>query len=281
MTNKNILSYLVGLLVFVSFAMCNSPQTTHQTTVNTNQDSVDFAFKTKLKHAKGFTVTNHDTYKEIYVYHPLTGDTMGRYITCLNADDLPDNVKAKGQVIEVPAKTIACLSTTDVGCIEVLDVRDALIGCGSPEYVWDKQLQEKIKKGEIQEIGRGMGFNLEKIVSIMPNLLMQNFMDKTDVDGNLTKLGINVLYNNAWKEHSLLGRAEWLKFAALFFCKERKADSIFNKVEQEYYNIKAAAAKTNKKPRVMYGFDYKGTWYLPQNGTYVAQTIRDANVLYL
>ncbi len=272
--------HIVGLLFALSLLSCVQEQKSNSVAGFSLQDSLDFTFHTKLKYAKGFTVTNHDTYKEIYVYHPLTGDTMGRYITCLQAKNLPNNIKTKGQVIEVPAKSIACLSTTDVGCIKILDIRDKLIGCGSPQYIWDKQLEAKVKSGEIQEIGQGMNFNIEQIISVMPELLTQSFMDKTDVDGNLTKMGINVLYNNAWKEQTLLARGEWLKFIALFFGKERLADSIFNQVEQNYYAVKAIASQTDKKPRVMYGYDYKGTWYLPQNGTYVAQTIRDANAVF-
>ncbi len=277
MRNNTLFNSMIAILLISVMASCGNERAENASTNKQNQDSVDFAFHTKLKHAKGFTVINHTNYKEIYVTHPLTGDTMGRYITTLSKENLPDYIKAKGNVIEVPAKSIACLSSTETGCLGVLDLRDKLIGCGSPEHLWDKQLQKRIANGEITEIGRGMGFNIETIVAIMPELLMQNFMDKTDVDGNLTKLGINVLYNNAWKEHSLLGRAEWLKFMALFFGRERMADSVFNAVEKNYNDIKQAAANAKQTPTVMYGNDYKGTWYLPQNDTYVAQTIRDAN----
>lgn len=277
MTNKYSRTALLGILILTLIYACNNKVEKQTASNHLQQDSLDFAFHTKLKYAKGFTVTNHANYKEIYVTHPLTGDIMGRYITTLSADNLPDSVKAKGTVIEVPARSMAALSSTDIGCLEVLDIRDKLIGCGSPNNLWDKELQAKIARGEIKEIGRGMNFNIENIVAIMPEILIQNFMDKTDVDGNLSKLGINILYNNAWKEHNLLGRAEWLKFVALFFGRERMADSVFNIVEKNYHDVKAEAAKAKRKPTVMYGYDYKGTWYLPQNDTYVAQTIRDAN----
>lgn len=244
------------------------------------QDSIDFSFQTVLKHAKGFKVINHEAYKEIYVFHPITTDTLGKYITTLKGTILPDSIKIKGKVIEVPAANIACLSTTEVGSVEELDLREKLIGSGSPEYIWDKEIQKRIQEGKVKEIGRGMGFNLEKIVALAPELLMQNYMDKTDVDGNLSRIGVTVLYNNAWKEHSLLGRAEWIKFMALFFCKEQVADSIFKAVESNYKYVKERAARTQTKPTVMYGYDYKGTWYIPQDGSYVAQTIRDAHAVF-
>ncbi len=270
----------IGIVLLLLFSILTScTDTTKQKNsvqVNAN-DTLNFAFPTKLKYAKGFTVVNHKNYKEVAVTHPLTDSIMATYILTLSRTNLPDSIKNKGQVVQVPAKTIACLSTTHLGAVSLLGLRDKVIGCGSPEYVWDEKLQKRIKEGKIIEIGRGMGFNIEKIVSLTPDVLMQNFMDKTDVDGNLKRLGVTVLYNNEWKEHSLLARAEWLKFTALFFCKERQADSIFNQIDKNYNEVKAIAQTAKKRGAVMYGYDHKGMWYLPQNDTYVAQTIRDAN----
>lgn len=275
---------LYEILLFTSVLLClgGCKQQEKKTllTQTAQQDSLDFNFQTKLKYAKGFSVVNHKNYKEIYVSHPLTGDTMGRYITKLPNTLLPDSIKIKGQVVNVPAESLGCLSSTEIGCLAVLDIREKLIGCSSPDYVWDKGLSALIKEGKIKEIGRGHSFNTESIIALAPQLLMQNFMDKTDVDGNLSNSGITVLYNNAWKEQNLLGRAEWLKFVAIFFGKERMADSIFNQVEKNYKEVKELASHAEKKPTVMYGYDYKGVWYLPQNGTYVAEAIRDANAVF-
>ncbi len=276
-----ILYYLLATLVLSSgFISCKQAQRTDNNSTARQQDHLDFAFHTNLKHAKGFQVINHKDYKEVYVFHPLSGDTMGRYITTLAANKLHDSIKAKGQVIEVPVKSIACLSTTHIASIVGLNLRDKLLGCSSPEYIWDTVLNRRLQNGSLKEIGRGMSVNTEQIVDLMPQVLMQSFMDKTDLDGNLSNLGITLLYNNEWKEPALLGRAEWMKFTALFFCKERMADSIFNTVEQNYCAVKNAAAKASEKPKVMYGYDYKGTWYIPQNQTYVAQIFRDANAAF-
>lgn len=275
------LHLLFFALIFIALVSCKQEKKRDAKNLQiTNKDSLDFTFQTKLKYAKGFTVINHKNYKEIYVSHPLTGDTMGRYITKLPNTVLHDSIKSKGHVINVPAKTLGCLSTTEVGCLALLDIREKLIGCSSPNHVWDKELSDRIQKGEIQEISRGHTFSIENIIALSPELLMQNFMNKTDVDGTLTNAGITVLYNNAWKEQTLLGRGEWFKFVAMFFCKEQMADSIFNQIEKNYNEVKAIATTSETKSNLMYGNDYKGIWYLPQNGTYVSQTIRDANAIF-
>lgn len=240
----------------------------------------DFSFHTILRYADGFDVKNYSTHKEIYVFNPGGKDTLATYITAPYGTKLPDSIKGRGVFISVPVNTIACLSTTNVGGISILGLQEKLVGVSSPEYIWDEEIQKRVREGKVKEIARGMGFNIERIVELAPDLLMQNYMDRTDVDGKLSKLGINVLYNNAWKESTLLGRAEWLKFIALFFGKEQLADSIFNEVETSYEEIKAVARTAKSKPSVVYGSDYKGVWYLPQNQTYVAQTIRDANAIF-
>ncbi|PVX49999.1 iron complex transport system substrate-binding protein [Balneicella halophila] len=269
--------FLVLFLTQVIHIGCVKKQVEPKTIARKKSDSIDFAFQTEIKFAKGFKVINHARHKEIIVFHPETRDTLSVYITALHDTSLPDNIKTKGIHISVPAQTIACLSTTHVGAVEILNLHEKLIGAGTPEYIWDKKIQNRIAQGKIKEIGRGMGFNLEKIVALEPDILMQNYMDKTDVDGNLTNLGIAVVYNNAWREETLLARAEWLKLMGLLFGKEQMADSIFNKVVCNYNEIKNTASKAERKPTVMYGHDFKGVWYLPQDKTYSVEAIRDAN----
>lgn len=266
--------------LFLTFSCSQKSERVEEKQSITASNRTDFNYHTVLKYAEGFDVKNYPAHKEIYVFNPVGKDTLATYITALHGTELHDSIKNKGIFIPVPAKTIACLSTTSVGCVEILDLQEHLIGAGSPEYIWDEKIQKRIAVGKIREIGRGMGFNIESIVELAPDLLIQNYMDKVDADGNLSKLGIKVLYNNAWKERSLLGRAEWLKFVALFFCKEQLADSIFYEVERNYMQIKEVAKTASSRPFVMYGYDYKGVWYLPQDSTYVAQTIRDANAIF-
>ncbi len=274
---EKILNLLSAMLIASSLYACQSSSQSKKQEASEQADSLDFAFQTKLKYAEGFSVTKHKNYKLISVIHPVSKQVMARYITTLSRELVPDSLKSIAQIVEVPAKSIACLSTTQLSGLELLGLQDKLVGCASPKYVWDKAISQRVAEGKVEELGQGMNFNSEKIIALSPTLLMQSFMDKTDTDGKLSKLGIAVLYNNEWKEANLLGRAEWLKFTALFFCKEREADSIFNQIEQNYMEVKALASTAKTRPSVMYGYDYRGTWYLPQNDTYVAQTLRDAN----
>ncbi len=275
--SRHIIRLLSTLLIGASLYACQDGGQSSNKQELRQTDSLDFSFKTKLKYAKGFSITPHEGYKLIEVLHPITKQVMATYVTTLSKNLVPDSLKTRAKVVEVPAKTIACLSTTQLAALDLLGLHETLVGSASPQYIWNKKLSKRADEGKIKSLSQGMNTNVELIAALAPELLMQSFMDKTDTDGKLSKLGITVLYNNEWKEPNLLGRAEWLKFTALFFCKEHEADSIFNQIEQNYMEVKALAHTAKAQPKVMYGYDYRGTWYLPQNDTYVAQTLRDAN----
>ena len=50
----------------------------------------------------------------------------------------------------------------------------------------------------------------------------------------IEELHVPVVINAEYLEKHPLGRAEWIKFMALFFNKEKKADSVFVVIEKEY-----------------------------------------------
>ena len=88
--------------------------------------------------------------------------------------------------------------------------------------------------------------------------------------------GIPVVYNNEWMESSLLARAEWIKFIAVFFDKEKEADSIFNVVNESYQSVKAKAPVVKETPAIVSGSNFRGTWYMPGGNSFMAHLFADA-----
>jgi iron complex transport system substrate-binding protein len=87
---------------------------------------------------------------------------------------------------------------------------------------------------------------------------------------------VSVVYNNEWTENSLLARAEWLKFIATFFNKEKLADEIFNELEKKYFENKKNVINTSQKPSIIAGSNFKGTWYMPGGRSYMGNLFADA-----
>jgi iron complex transport system substrate-binding protein len=143
-------------------------------------------------------------------------------------------------------------------------------------------MRKRVNEGNITDLGIDKGMNIELLYSLHPDLVMGYTMSN-DL-GQLKKireLGIPVVINAEYLEKHPLGRAEWIKFVALFYNKEREADSIFNKIEEDYQSTLALAKQATKKPTVLSGIVYGDAWFMPAGKNYAAQLFSDAGMDYL
>ena len=241
-------------------------------------DSLDFAYPVTLTHAKGMQVVNHGGYKELFILGPVTGDTIGRYI--LYPRGKRPSLETTAQLIPIPARTLGCLSTTDVGVLPILGLRDVLVACSEPSNINDSLLHLKVEQGLIANIGQGMGRNTEQILATHPDVLLQSFSESTDKDQELIAAGISTITINNWQEESLLARAEWLKVIGLLFGRNAQADSVFRSIEARYQEACNLVASVQDTLPILYGIDYQGVWYIPSEGSYVASMLRDAKLRY-
>ena len=237
----------------------------------------DFNYEIKLHYSQQLIINNKDKYKDVIVLNPLSTDTLAHYIVALHDTQLPDSILTNQQVIRVPIQSIVCMSASHVGALEVLGLQKHLIGATFINGLWDTHINDRIAKGFIKEVGRGMGNSEEQIITLQPDLVTKNDHSKDVNEEELYKIGINTLFYNDWREVDLLGRAEWMKLVGLLFCKSQLADSIFTSTEHRYNAIKALAATAPSKPTVFVARDYRGVWFLPGNGSYIPSMIKDAH----
>jgi len=143
-------------------------------------------------------------------------------------------------------------------------------------------MRKRIDEGKVKDLGMDKSMNLELLATLKPSLVM-GYQMNNDL-GQLKKilaLGIPVVVNAEYLEKHPLGRAEWIKFMALFFNKEREADSIFRFIESEYLKTNALVKNTGHEPTVMSGIVYGDTWFLPGGQNYAAKLFDDAGYRYL
>jgi iron complex transport system substrate-binding protein len=76
-------------------------------------------------------------------------------------------------------------------------------------------------------------------------------------------------------EPTPLGRAEWLKFAALFFGREREAEALFAEVERGYLTLAARARAAAVKPAAFWATPTGANWSCSRND-WEAQLLADA-----
>ena len=243
------------------------------------------AVPTPIRFANGFKMDRFEKdITRIQVLSPWPeANSAFTYWLVPYAEDVPDSLALKGDVIiRVPVRKYVATSTTHIAALEALDELDKLQGFPGTDYISSKRARIKIDSGSIQELGANEALNTEMTLLLEPDVVFGFAIgDKNTGYQTLAQAGIPVVYNGDWTEHSPLGKAEWIRFFAPFFGKEKKADSIFLTIEKEYINATKLAAKAQKQPTVMSGALYKDVWYTPGGKSWAAQFIRDANARYL
>ncbi len=245
--------------------------------------SSNSADSTRIRYAKGFTVQQlNDHNKLVEVGYPYQGAASGyKYLLVQKGNEIPQH-EADVEIIIIPLESIICTSTTHIPLLDYLNETDKLIGFPTTDYISSEKMRKRIDEGKIKDLGIDKGMNLEELFILKPSMVMGYAMS-SDL-GQLKKikeLGIPVVINAEYLEKHPLGRAEWIKFMALFFNKEKEADSVFQFIEKEYLATQALAKNSSSKPIVMSGIVYGDVWFMPGGKNYAATLLNDAGCHYL
>lgn len=242
-----------------------------------------------VQYAQGFTVEYHDGYKLVTVSNAWRGsDTTFTYMLIPRGSVPPVTIPG-AEVIEIPSQRFVALSTTYLAGIEILGVTDSLAAVKGIGVVNSDDIQRRYTAGQVKDVGgSGSGMttdlNMELLMDIDPDLIMSYAMGDPKYDSYLKaqEAGLTVVINGESMETTPLGRAEWIKFIALFFNKEKEANEYFDKISREYQDIaKSVSASGEDRPTVFANTNYKGTWYMPGGDSYVARFLTDAGASYL
>ncbi len=269
-------NHLILFLSVITFLSCKQEKKENSTiTIQKLADQ-------KIEYATGFSIQNHDTYKEITITSPWpNAKNTFTYILYPKGTEKPE-VASTGSFIEVPVGKTVVTSTTDIPMLEYLELEKKLIGFPHTDYISSEKTRVLIDSGTIAELGNNGRLNTEITLELAPELIIgYSATGDTKTYDLLEKTGIPVVMNGSWMEQHPLGRAEWIKFVAAFYNKEKEADSIFKKIEKDYNAAKVLANNANSKPTVLSGNMFKDVWHVPGGDSYVAQFLKDANTNYL
>ncbi len=186
---------------------------------------------------------------------------------------------AGAQVVEVPVAEAITLTTTNLPHFDELGAVDALAGVGTAAYVTTPSVVERAQAGDLEDFATPEGSpDVERILAADPDLLiLDDFGDAVGNDvGRLVEAGVPTVLNVDFNEQHLLGRAEWLKFTALFLNAEAAANETFDEIAGAYEDVAAAAAQSEQQPSVFANQPFEGTWYMPGGASYFANAVTDA-----
>ncbi|MBL0742355.1 ABC transporter substrate-binding protein [Chryseolinea lacunae] len=265
------------LIVIVLGAMACAGRKTEQAVVETHDTST-----LALTYASGFRVRYEGNAKHVEVTHPFPGAVTGyKYLLVPRDQPIPTHADDE-KVIRIPLQSIVCTATTHIPLLDYLHESDKLVGFPTTDYISSEVMRKRVDAGDIQELGVDKGLNLERLAVLNPGVVM-GYTTSSDYGQfkKVEELGLPVVLNAEYLEKHPLGRAEWIKFMALFFNKEKMADSIFQAIEKNYLATKAIAQPIAKKPTVLSGVVYSEAWFLPGGKNYASTILSDAGCDYL
>lgn len=267
---------LIFLCFYVVIYSCKEQDIEKQPILTENKQKV------QLKYTKLFSIIAYDNYTEVIINNPWNLSTVfAKYALVPKEKEIPKNIPKESVLIRTPVDNVVTLASPHIGLFSALFAENRICAVGQTEYVYNSNIQNKIKLNKIKEVGVNQNLNIELLIDLSPEIIMAT--GNKQIHDNLAlvaKYGIPVVYNIDWMEQSPLGRAEWIKFAAVFLNKNREADSLFNYIESAYVNTVEKIKLIEGKPKVLLGKKYKGTWYMAGGKSYFAEFLRDAGADY-
>lgn len=269
---KSILSKLFLLIIPLSYFSCK----------NETKLEKHISSKKEIQYAKGFSIENYKGYSVVTVNNPWPRATKTyTYILKEKNGIVPDSLK-QNTIISVPIKTIVVTSTTHIPSLEMLDEVNTLVGFPHCDFISSEKVRARIDAGKIKELGNNQDLNTEVILDLQPNVIIGYGIDnKNPTLDNLQKSGIKVMLNGDWNEETALGKAEWIKFFGALYGKQKQANELFTKIENDYLKTIAIAKMAKTTPTILAGDMFEDRWYLPKGTSWGSLLLKQANSNYL
>ena len=239
-----------------------------------------FPARAEIEYAEGFTVNYHKNYKVVRVTRPRPEATRTfTYLLVQRGTPVPRGY-SNALVIRVPVKRFVSMGSAYLASMVLLESLETLVGVDKYGYVTSSKVWEMIESGEVAEITPEERPDMGMLLDLSPDLVMTASVGgEWDFHDWMMELNMPVVINGEWVETHPLGRAEWMKFIALFLNKEEEAKELFDYIESEYLRLKSLAS--GETPTVFTGTPYRGTWGVPGGESYMARLIEDAGGDYL
>jgi iron complex transport system substrate-binding protein len=267
------IQYLLLCIIFIFFS-CKKKQSNQINAVarNNTSDSIRFA--------KGFQIETHDNYTLVTVHNPWKSEReLQRFVLVPKAVTLPETLP-EGILIRTPLERTISFGSVQCSFFAEFDALQTLVGVCEPHFIHIPFVQNGVREGKIADVGQAANPSLEKMMLIEPEALFAAPIEESSA-GLTSRLGIPSIECVDYMESSPLGRAEWIRFFALFFEKRSLADSLYAVTVNNYKALQELTFLLETRPTVFAETIYSGVWWLPGGNSYMAHFFRDAGADYL
>ena len=238
----------------------------------------------EILYARGFSVDTAAGYIRAAVLRPWQGKEIRQFSYVITAGG-HSGKEAHGTVrIAGPPRRIICTSTTHLAFLERLGELDRVVAISGRNLVNNPRIRKKLREGTVTDIGYDKNMDYEQIVRLHPDVVFLYGVgaEVTGIMSRLASLNIPAVIIGDYLEPSPLGRAEWIKFFAAFFGKEKRAVAWFDSLAMRYDQARfIPREKKETLPLVMTGLPWNEVWYVSGGGGLLASFIRDAGGHYV
>ncbi|MCU7614026.1 ABC transporter substrate-binding protein [Chryseobacterium sp. GMJ5] len=183
---------------------------------------------------------------------------------------------------QLPFKRAVFLNASLLGYVSEIKAENAVAGVASPEYIYSEKIHNLIKQGKIQNVGNEQKYDVEKIISMKPDVIFTNYIASFENTYQLLKTnGIQVVFLDEYMEQKPLEKTAYIKIFGKLFGKVETAKKRYRDIEKNYNQLKKLALKATARPKVLANEMYGDVWYLPGGKTFTAHYISDANAEYI
>jgi iron complex transport system substrate-binding protein len=241
-----------------------------------------FPDKAHIDQASNFGVEYRPTFKIVTVNKPYPGGAPERYVLhqCGTPRPALTGDLASAQIIDIPIRTLFSASTTHVPPLIDLGRLDVLTGVDKIASIVSPVVLDHIRSHHVVEFSPRSVVDTETVVMARPDLFMTGG-SANPAYPSLRRAGVPVVANAEWLEPTALGRAEWIKYEALYLNEERRADVAFERVKTDYAGWRQKADSPDaERPLVMTGRASRGVFTISGGRSYVATLIKDAGARY-
>lgn len=269
---------VIGVLCsFVLSSCTTAPE--RQTASEIFEALNDSTYNIEASYAEGFRYYKKGGITKLKIYNPSIKNQNIKTVFLANAK----TAKKYGyptDLIITPVDSIAVFSGTQLNALKAFGLLSKVIGVSEANYILEPEVRKRIESGHVVELAGNGNFYVEKTLEVNPYLIFHSpyYVNETNP---LAETKIPMIPFFDFMETNPLGRAEWLKFTAVFFEKEKEADILFQSIVEEYYAYKQLADSVITKPTVFSDKYFSGSWYVPGGQSYVAALFQDAGADYL
>ena len=239
----------------------------------------DSTLVSHVQYARGFDIFNIEGITKLVIYEPGSNKNIRNTYYLVKREIAEKYGFPEGFMI-IPLDSVAVFSGTQLNAMKNLGLLEKLVGVSESDYILDEEIRAYIEEGRVAELAGNGNFYVERTLELSPSVIFHSPYQSNE-NNPLAAIKIPMIPFFDFMENDPLGRAEWLKFTAVFFGKEKLAEQQFDTIVRQYKMFRELAAATQHHPTVFSDKYFSGQWYVAGGKSYIATLFKDAGADYI